>query len=147
MKESFQEKLNEKHGIIAVAFPVRNGVSMETAVLQLAIKVYIKTPNGTKEMTVMAILRTVPFNDSKTSITTFVTTEKMFTELTGGSTFIVIDLQLEKSGQERTVSEIRGMIDRSVSLNDHRQKNNEVTQTFMTMAVFVYGFVALLLYC
>lgn len=142
--ELSEEKLNEKHGIIAVAFPVRNGVSMETAVLQLGDKVYIKTPNGTKEMTVMAILRTVPFNDSKTSITTFVTTEKMFTELTGGSTFIVIDLQLEKSGQERTVSEIRGMIDRSVSLNDHRQKNNEVTQTFMTMAVFVYGFVAVI---
>lgn len=36
------------------------------------------------------------------------------------------------------------MIDRSVSLNDHRQKNNEVTQTFMTMAVFVYGFVAVI---
>ncbi|MGI5891781.1 MAG: ABC transporter permease [Bacillota bacterium] len=142
--ELSEEKLNEKDGIIAVALPVRNGISMETTVLQLGDKVYIKNPNGTKEMTVMAVLRTVPFNDSKTSLTTFVTTEKMFTELTGGSTFKVIDVQLDKSGQERTVSEIRGMIDKSVSLNDHRQKNNEVTQTYMTMAVFVYGFVVVI---
>jgi putative ABC transport system permease protein len=142
--ELSEERLNEKDGVIAVALPVRNGVSMETAALQLGDKVYVKTPVGIKEMTVMAILRTVPFNDSKPSMTTFITTEKMFTELTGGSTFKIIDLQLDKSGQEQTLSEIKGMIDRSTSINDQRQKNNEVTQAFMTMAVFVYGFVAVI---
>jgi len=142
--ELSEEKLNEQDGVIAVALPVRHGVSMETAALQLGDKVYIKTPGGTKEMTVMGILRTVPFNDSKLSVTTFITTEKLFAELTGESTFKIIDLQLDKSGQEQTVSEIRSMLDSSASLNDQRQKNAENKQAFMTMAVFIYGFVAVI---
>ena len=142
--ELSEEKLNEQDGVIAVALPVRNGVSMETATFKLGDKVYVKTPVGTKEMTVMVILRNVPFNDSKPSVTTFITTEKVFTDLTGESTFKIIDLQLDKSGQEQTVSEIRSMLDSSVALNDQRQKNDEATQAFMTMAVFIYGFVAVI---
>lgn len=139
-----EEKLNEQDGVIAVVLPVRNGISMETAALQLGDKVYVKTSGGTKEVTVMAVLRTVPFNDAKPSVTTFITTEKVFTELTGESTFKIIDLQIDKSGQEQTVNEIRSMIDNSVSLNDQRQKNSEVNQAFMTMAVFIYGFIAVI---
>lgn len=139
--ELSEEKLNEQNGIIAVAIPVRNGISMKTAAFHLGDKVYVKTPGGTKEMTVMAVLRTVPFSDPKSSVTTFITTEKIFTELTGESSLKIIDLQLDKSGQERTVNEIRSMIGNSVSLSDQRQKNSEVDQAFMTMSVFIYGFV------
>lgn len=139
-----EEKLNEKKGIIAVARTRRNGVGIETAKLQLGDKVYIQTPDGTKEMTVMAILRTVPFNDSKSSLTTFITTEKLFTELTGESTLRIIDIQLDRSGQEQTVSEIKGMLDDSISFYDQRQKNAEVNGYFLTMAVFIYGFVAVI---
>lgn len=138
------EKLNERNGIIAVAYHIRKGVSMETAALKLGDKVYIKTPNGTKEMTVMAILSKVPFGDSVNSLTTFVTTEKLFKELAGESTFKVIDIQLNKSGQEQTIDEIKGLLDSSVSFHDYRQKNAEVNQTFLTMAVFIYGFVAVI---
>lgn len=142
--ELSEEKLNESNGIIAVARPLRNGVSIETAELQLGDKVYIRTPDGTKEMTVMAILSRVPFGDSVTSLTTFITTEKLFKELTGGSTFKVIDIQLNKSGQEQTVDEIKGLLDNSVLFQDYRQKNAEVNQTFLTVAVFIYGFVAVI---
>ncbi|MCR4436007.1 MAG: FtsX-like permease family protein [Clostridiales bacterium] len=142
--ELSEEKLNVKHGIIAVAHPLRNGVSIETAALQLGDKVYIQTPDGTKEMTVMAILRTVPFNDSVPSLTTFITTEKLFTELTGESTIRIIDIQLDSSGQEQTVSEIKGMLDDSIAFYDQRQKNAEINGYFLTMAVFIYGFVAVI---
>lgn len=139
--ELFEEKLSRQDGLIAVARPVRESISMETTAFQLGDKVYVKTPDGTKEMTVMAVLRTVPFNDPEPSVTTFITTEKTFTELTGESAFKIIDVQLDKSGQEHTVNEIRNMIDNSVSLSDQRQKNSEANQAFMTMAVFIYGFV------
>ncbi|WP_277668997.1 FtsX-like permease family protein [Caproiciproducens galactitolivorans] len=142
--ELSEEKLNEKNGIIAVANPLRNGVSMETAALKLGDKVYIKTPNGTKEMTIMAILSKVPFGDSVNSLTTFVTTEKLFKELTGESAFKVIDIQLNKSGQEQTIDEIKGLLNSSVLFHDYRQKNAETNQTFLTMAVFIYGFVAVI---
>lgn len=142
--ELSEEKLNERNGIIAVARPLRNSVSMETAALQLGDKVYIRTPGGTKEVTVMAILNKLPFGDSVNSLTTFITTEKLFKELTGESTFKVIDIQLNKSGQEQTVDEIKGLLDSSVLFRDYRQKNAEVDQTFLTMAVFIYGFVAVI---
>lgn len=142
--ELSEEKLNEKNGIIAVACPTRNGVGIETTTLQLGDKVYIQSPNGTKEMTVMAILRTVPFNDSVPSLTTFITTEKLFTALTGKSTIDVIDIQLDRWDQEQTINEIKGMLDDSISLYDQRQKNAEINGYFLTMAVFVYGFVAVI---
>ncbi len=139
-----ETKLNEQNGVIAIATHLRNNVTSETANLQLGDKVYIQTSNGTKEMTVMAILRSLPFSSPELAMTTFITTEKLFTELTGESAFKIIDLQLDKRGQEQTVSKIRNMLDRSVSLNDQRQKNDESTQAFMTMAVFIYGFVAVI---
>lgn len=142
--ELSEEKLNERNGIIAVARPLRNGVGIETAAFQLGDKVYIRTPHGTKEVTVMAILNQVPFSDSVNSLTTFVTTEKLFKELTGESTFKVIDIQLNKTGQKQTVDEIKGLLDSSVLFHDYRQKNAEVNQAFLTMAVFVYGFVAVI---
>ncbi len=117
---------------------------METAALKLGDKVYIKTPNGTKEMTIMAILSKVPFGDSVNSLTTFVTTEKLFKELTGESAFKVIDIQLNKSGQKQTIDEIKGLLDSSVLFHDYRQKNAEINQTFLTMAVFIYGFVGVI---
>lgn len=76
--ELSEKKLNEKNGIIAVNNTLRNGISIETAAFQLGDKVYIRTPGGTKEVTVMAILNQVPFGDSVTSLTTFITTEKLF---------------------------------------------------------------------
>jgi putative ABC transport system permease protein len=142
--ELSEEKLNEMNGIIAVAQPLRNSVGIETAALQLGDKVYIQTPDGTKEMTVMAVLVKVPFSDSKTSLTTFITTEKLFKELTGESTLQVIDIQLKKSKQEQTIDEIKGLLDNSIMFHDYRQKNAEVNQTFFTMAVFIYGFVAVI---
>lgn len=139
-----EEKLDQQNGIIAVALHLRNNISTETAKLQLGDKVYIKTPNGTKEMTVMGILRSVPFSSPKLAMTTFVTTEKLFAELTGESSFKAVDIQLERAGQEQTVSEIKSMLDSSISLLDASQKNVEANQAFFTMAVFVYGFVLLI---
>lgn len=142
--ELSEDKLNEHNGVIAVAFHLRNNISSKTATLKLGDKVYVKTPKGTKQMTVMAVLRSVPFNSPQLALTTFITTEKLFTELTGEKSYKIIDLQLKRSGQEETLDEIRSMLDSSVSLKDQRQKNSETDQAFMTMAVFIYGFVAVI---
>jgi putative ABC transport system permease protein len=139
--ELSEDRLNEQNGIIVVAIPLRKGISTQSTSLQLGDKVNIQTPSGRKEMKVMGILNTVPFSDSNTSLTTFITTEKLFTDLTGESTLKVIDFQLEKSNQDQTVGEIKNLLDPSVTLNDQRQKNKENNQTFLTIAVFVYGFV------
>lgn len=136
-----EEKLNENDGIIAVALNIRNGISMETASLHLGDKVTIQTVSGPRQFTVMAILRTVPFSDSNLNLATFITTEKLYTEITGDSTLDVIDIQLKGGNRENTVSEIKSMAGENVTFSDSRQKNAETTQAFLTMAVFMYGFV------
>jgi putative ABC transport system permease protein len=139
--ELSEEKLNEQNGVIAVARQLRNNIATDTTSFRLGDKVYIETSDGTKEMTIMGILRTVPFNDSVLSMTTFITTEKLFTELMGEEAYQAIDIQLKKSGQEDTFNQIKNLLDRSVTVYDARQKNLETNQTFFTMAVFIYGFV------
>ncbi|TYP54213.1 ABC transporter permease [Thermosediminibacter litoriperuensis] len=142
--ELSEEKLNKHNGIVAVAETLRNGIGIKTTNLQLGDKVYIQTPDGAKEMTVMGILRTVPFSSSEPTMTTFITTEKMYTQLTRDSTIKVIDIKLKNQGQEKTVNEIKEILDDSVSFYDLRQKNAEINRHFITMAVFVYGFVVVI---
>lgn len=142
--ELSEEKMNAQNGIIAVAKNIRNGISMETANLQRGDKVYIETPSGSKEFTVMGVLRTVPFADSKLNLTTIITTEKIFTELTGKMSYDALDIQLKRKNQEQTINAIKGLLDGSITFLDSRQKNAEMNQTFLTMAVFIYGFVAVI---
>jgi len=142
--EISEDKMNTQNGIIAVAGNIRNGITTETANLQPGDKVYLETSSGTKEFTVIGVLRTVPFGDSKLNLTTFITTEKIFTELTGKTSYDALDIQLSNKNQEQTVADIKGMIDSSVNFLDSRQKNAEIDQTFLTMAIFIYGFVAVI---
>ncbi len=142
--EFSEEKLNAQNGVIAVAANSRKDGVKETANLRIGDKIYIGTSDGTKELTVMGILNSVPFSDSKQNLATFITTEKIFIELTGKSTYDILDIQLNKKNQEQTMSQIKGMLNPSITFLDSRQKNTEINQTFLTMAVFVYGFVAVI---
>ena len=136
-----EDNLNENNGVIAVVLTNRNGVSMETASLQLGDKITIQTVSGPKEYAVTAILNKVPFSDSNLNLATFITTEKLYTEITGDSTLDVIDIQLKSENPDQTVSKIKSMAGPTVSFSDSRQKNAATTQAFLTMAVFMYGFV------
>lgn len=99
-----ENMMNGQNGVIAVAMTLRNNISVRTADLQLGDKVYIETPAGAKGLTVTGILRTVPFSDSKLNLTTFIATEKLFTELTGESALKVIDIQLKNKTRNRPLT-------------------------------------------
>lgn len=139
-----EKKMNEQGGVIAVAVNLRNNVTAMNVNLQLGDKIHIDTPIGTKELTVMGILRSVPFSDSRLNLTTFITTEKLFTELTGESIMKVIDIQLKSKNQEQTVEAIKSITGDTITFLDSRQKNAEINQAFLTMAVFIYGFVSVI---
>lgn len=139
-----EDKINQQNGIIAVEKNIRKGITTETANLKLGDKVYMETPDGTKELAVMGILRSVPFDDKELNLTTFITTEKQFTGLTGESALKVIDIQLKSKNQEQTVQAIKAIAGDTIAFFDSRQKNAEINQAFLTMAVFIYGFVAVI---
>ena len=136
-----EDLMNEKNGVIAVHTTLRKGVTSRTAIFEFGDKVYADTPTGTKTLTVVGILRSLPFSDSKLNLTTFIATEKLFTELTGDEALKVIDIQLKGKNQEQTIREIKSIAGDSATFLDSRQKNDEMDKTFMTMAVFIYGFV------
>ncbi len=136
--------MNEGNGVIAVAWNMRKNISTETASLKLGDKVYIDTPEGKKELTVMGILRQVPFNSPELTLTAFVTTEEVFEKVRGETGFKAIDIQLKNKKDEGTVGVLKSMTGDGIKLLDARQKNSEIDQMFLTMAVFVYGFVAVI---
>ncbi|NPV43386.1 MAG: ABC transporter permease [Firmicutes bacterium] len=139
-----EDEINAQNGIIAVVMHLRNNISTETVNWQLGEKVYIDTPTGRKELKVVAILRTVPFSSRELALTTFITTEKLFTELTGQSTFKAINIQLNRKDQEQTVQAIKKVAGERITFHDERQMHKEIDQAFFTIAVFVYGFVAVI---
>lgn len=142
--ELSEDKMNKQNGVIAVAINLRKNVTSETAKLQLGDKVYVEAPAGTKELTVMGILRSVPFGSSELTLTTLITTEKLFADIMGESAYRAIDIQLNNRNKEQTVNEIKSMVNTTIAFRDMRQKNAEINQTFLTMAVFIYGFVAVI---
>ncbi|MEK5029399.1 ABC transporter permease [Paenibacillus sp. FSL M7-1046] len=141
--ELSEEQLNSLNGIIAVALHYR-GRRADTTSLKLGDKVTIETSAGLKEMTVLGIVRSLPFSNKEKTLTSFITTEKLFRELTGKRAYQVIDIQLKKSGQEQAVNEIKAVLDSDTTFQDYRQRNAELDQTFFTMAVFIYGFVGVI---
>ena len=121
-----------------------NNITTETAGFKLGDRVHIDTPAGKKELKVTGILRQVPFNSSELTLTAFVVTEKVFSDIMGEAGFKVIDIQLTNKKDEETVEILKSMAVDGISLFDMRQKNSEMNQLFLTMAVFVYGFVAVI---
>ncbi|MDP4108638.1 MAG: ABC transporter permease [Bacillota bacterium] len=139
-----EDKLNNENGVIAVVQNVRKGVSYQAAQFHTGDRVFIDTASGKKAYTVLAVLRSVPFSDSNLNLATFITTEKLYTEITGDRTFKIIDVQLKKAGRTETVDKIKSLAVDNIKFLDSRQKNSEMNQTFLTMAVFIYGFVVVI---
>lgn len=144
--EISEEKMNRENGVIAVSRHLRKGVASETASLKTGDKVYINTPGGTKEMTVMGVMRVeyLVENSPELTMTTLITTEKLFSEITGTNIYRTVHLQLKNSRDEDTVKSIKAMLGNSMSFQDQRQENSEINQLYLTMALFVYGFVVVI---
>ncbi len=65
-------------------------------------------------------------------------------QILGQPTEHLIDLQLNGKNGEQTVARVKTMIDETITLHDKRQMNAEAQNAFMTVAVFIYGFVAVI---
>ncbi len=135
------EKLNQKNGVIVVSKHFANGIDTQNVNFKYGDKILFQTPNGKKELTVMAILRQVPINNKEDSLTTFITTEELFVNLLGDSLYKEVDIKIKHKNNERVVEQIENMMDETITFLDKRQENDEINKTFLTFAVFIYGFV------
>ncbi len=98
------------------------------------------TLNG-KTLRVSAVLSDSPFSGS--DIPTVICSEETFEAFCGPGMYSVIDLQLEKSAGDETVSQIRAMLDDGLRLSDRRAGKTETNSTYLAFTVLVYTFLAL----
>ena len=139
-----EDTLNRKRGVIAVRKIYRDDAWMETTNFKLGDYVDIRTDFGTEKFVVLGILDSIPYATDEITIATFISTEKLFTKISKDHLYKSIDIQLNHREQENTVSQIKEQIDGTIAFHDKRQFNAEANNAFMTMAVFIYGFLGII---
>lgn len=91
------------------------------------------------ELPIAGILSDSPFNSNEGEWIV-ICSEATFTELTGISAYTVIDMQVS----EDISPQVRSLLTPEVSLYDRQQGNAEAMTAYYAMAVFVYGFLAVI---
>ena len=100
-----------------------------------------------REIPVAGMLESVP-DMTDTAMTTLICSEKMFGELTGEDGYTVLDIQLLKDITDVQVQAIRQKIEEAcgdgIEFSDRRIKNQEIKGAYYSLAVFLYGFLAVI---
>lgn len=138
------DELNAQKGVIAVEKVWRDHSLLQTSRLHVGDKVKIKTVKGIEEFTVVGVCNSIPYTTDDPTLSTFVTTEKLFTEITGKNLYNALDIQLKGKDRVKTVNEIKSIVGDDLKLLDKRQLNSQAFSAFMTSAVFIYGFVGII---
>lgn len=101
------------------------------------------TPQGEQTVPVAATLNYTPFQpDPDTE--TLVSSESLFTELTGQSGYTIIDVQLRHGKTDEQAEQIRQLAGSDYAFSNRLLSNSEVRGTYYAFALFFYGFLALI---
>lgn len=139
-----ENKLNEKNGVIVVENKFRKDSFIKTNKLDIGDKIYINTNKGGKEFIIMGVVEQLYYESEKPTMATFILTEKQLTEIKGNGNYNSLDIQLNKKSEEETINKVKDIINSKISFHDIRQANSTAEHAFMTVAVFVYGFVLII---
>ena len=143
MKDSLVEgDLNDamdKRGVLSVF--------REEDTLVSGSRVTVSAGGKEQELVVSGVLESVPdIFDNTTD--TLICTEDVFRELTGTEDDTVLDIQLKKGASDAQVQEIRRAAVKycgdSITFSDKRIRNQEVKGAYYSMALFLYGFLAVI---
>lgn len=128
-------------------------VFREGGTLQPGSCVTVLTEEGECEVYVAGVIGDIPYNYSSGSSTDsregmIICSEELFRKLTGEKDYAVLDIQLRSGTSDSRVQEIRRMIEESsgdgIAFSDKRIGNQEVKGASYSMAVFMYGFLAVI---
>lgn len=96
-----------------------------------------------KEVTVAGQLSSSPF-DNVDGVTTVICSEATFRKLTGETNYTVIDVQMKNNAANSDVASIRSLAGTNTKFSDKRVSNREVKGGFYSMALFIYGFLGII---
>ena len=111
--------------------------------VQIGDTIMVTTMQGTFELPVGAILTDSPFSRDE-GIETIICSEETFAKVTGESALTIIDVQLERGASDATVDAIHALFSETNIFSDMRASNESVRGAYLSMSVFVYGFVAII---
>ena len=97
---------------------------------------------GGETLTVQALLSNSPFGTGGDPIV--ICSEKTFESICGESDYAVIEMQLDQSGGDETVAEVRAKLSKGMLLSDRRAAKTEANSTYLAFTCMVYGFLTLI---
>jgi putative ABC transport system permease protein len=141
-----EKSLNAGRGVIAVrkGSPAGGGGLEARLEPRIGDRVRVESGSGEEELTVMAIADSIPYSVDEESFTTLVTTEALFDSLCGSSPYAELDIRLSGSKPDASAAAVEGAAGPSSIMGDRRQYNAEADRAYLTAAVFIYGFVAII---
>lgn len=99
---------------------------------------------GDQTLRVSAVLSNTPFSREE-GTETVICSEEMFERLTGERDYTIIDVQLNKGAGDEEAERIRELAGDGVTFSDRRMRNQETKGTYYGYAVFLYGFLAVII--
>ena len=108
--------------------------------------VVLHTSSGDKQVTIAGILATATASavNGAGSSGYMICSEQTFAALVGDLGYTTIDVQFSSAGGDDTVSTIRSMIPSDSTVSDKRVTNSESQSSYYTGAVFIYGFLIII---
>lgn len=128
-------------------------VFREGSTLKAGSNIRALTEKGGQEVSVAGVVEDIPYDSVSGSSTgnregMIICSEELFRELTGEKDYAVLDVQLRLGTADAKVQEIRKKMEAScgegISFSDKRIGNQEAKGAAYSMAVFLYGFLAVI---
>lgn len=133
------EEAMEGEGVLSV-FAEENG-------MEYGGSVPVSAGEDVLEIPVTGLLSSVPDMPNNTT-DTLICSEELFRRLTGTDGFTVLDIQLREDVSDAQVQGIRHRIEQAcggnIVFSDKRIRNQEVKGAYYSLAVFLYGFLAVI---
>jgi putative ABC transport system permease protein len=141
-----EKSLNAGRGVIAVrkSYRADRDAFLPSLEPRLGDRISVERGGKTSDFVVMAIADSLPYSTDEASFTTLATTEGLFDSAMGPSPYSEIDLRLSGAKPDAVVAAARSIAGPDTSLGDRRQHNAEGDSAFLTVAVFIYGFMAVI---
>lgn len=111
--------------------------------LPIGSQITLESNGGVLNLNCAGVLSTCPFTqDAGTE--NVICTEDTFRRLTGASGYTIMDLQLKRDATENDVKALRDLAGPDIIFSDQRTGNAEARGAYWAMALFIYGFLAVI---
>lgn len=111
--------------------------------LRAGSNITMKTGTGEYTFPIAGVLKNSPVRP-EAGMETVVCPEELFFKMTGDRNYSAIDIKLKRTASEKDVEEIRALAGEGAGFSDRRLSNSEAKGAYYSMALFVYGFLAVI---